>query len=306
MIEMNGLEDWNLVRSFLAVARGGTLAEGAELVGASTATLHRQLAALEEALEVRLFERRGRRRLLTAAGEALLERASAVEAEMVALERAVGGRDESLQGTVVLTTTDTFAHVLLSRYLPALRERYPGVHLQVLVDNRHYRLGRGEADVALRPGAKPTEPDVVAVRVTELAAGWYASNSYLERHGRPRRRADLMRHDAAVVDESLAHVLFGRLAAEHTDPARWVLRSPSLLVLAEAVRAGIGVAALPCFLMDVDPKVERLFAPEPEGPLWLIYHADLRRTARVRAVVDFLGEQLEADAGLLGGEGCQR
>jgi DNA-binding transcriptional LysR family regulator len=147
---------------------------------------------------------------------------------------------------------------------------------------------------------------VVARRVVDVACGWYAARAYLERHGRPRRKRELMRHDAVVVDESLSHVIYGQLAAEHTDPARWVLRSPSLLVQARAVRCGAGVAALPCFLMDLDPGVERLFAPELEGPLWLLYHSDLRRTARVRAVVDFLLERLEGDRSLLLGRGCAR
>ncbi len=104
-----------------------------------------------------------------------------------------------------------------------------------------------------------------------------------------------------VVDESLSHVVYGRPPAEHTDPARHVLRAPSLLVQAMAVERGVGIAALPCFLMDERPGVERLFRPEPEGPLWLLYHVELRHSARVRAVVDLLAEHLEAESDLFAG-----
>jgi DNA-binding transcriptional LysR family regulator len=105
-----------------------------------------------------------------------------------------------------------------------------------------------------------------------------------------------------VVDESLAHVAYGRLAALHTDPRRHVFRSPSLLVQAQAVCAGVGVAILPCFLMDPRANVRRLFSPEPEAPLWLLYPADLRRTARVRVVVELLFEAFIADRPLLEGQ----
>ena len=294
-------EDWNQYRTFLAFARGGTLAAAAGRLGSSISTVHRHLAQLEETLGSRLFERRGRGQVLTPVGEALLARAERVEAEIVAIEREVAGRDATLRGTVVLTTTDTVAHRLLSRYIPAFRERLPEVHLQLHVDNRQYRLGRGEADVALRPGRRPTEPDVVATEVGSATFAWYAATEYLERRGRPRRKRDLMNHDAIVPDASLANVIYGRVAAELTDPARWVLRAPSLLVQAMAVEAGAGVAALPCFLMDRRPGIERLFQPEIESPLWLLYHADLRHTARVRAVVDLLAESLAADRAVLEG-----
>jgi DNA-binding transcriptional LysR family regulator len=178
----------------------------------------------------------------------------------------------------------------------------PEVQLDVFVDNRHYRLGRGEADVALRPGPKPQEPDLVVRHVANVACAWYASEDYLARRGRPRRRTELRLHDAVVVDESLAHIAYGRLAAEHTDPKRQVLRSPSLLVQAEAVCAGVGVAILPCFLMDPRPSVRRLFGAEEESPLWLLYPADLRRTARVRMAVELLLEVLAADRELLEGK----
>jgi DNA-binding transcriptional LysR family regulator len=291
----NVMDDWNLYRTFLAVARGGTLAAGAESSGSSISTVHRQLAQLEAALGVRLFERRGRGQALTSAGEDLAVRVTRLEDEMHAIDRDIAGRDTALRGVVVLTTTDTIADALLGRYLGDLRERYPDIHVHVLVDNRHYRLGRGEADIALRPGARPREPDVIPHKAGEIRCSWYASDDYVARRGRPHRKADLRSHDAVVVDDSLAHIVYGRMAARYTDPQRWVLRSPSLAVQAMAVRRGVGVAALPCFLLDPDPDVTRLFTPEVEGPLWLLYHADLRRTARVRAVVDLLLESLERD-----------
>src|SRR5690348_6056574 len=114
----NVVEPWDHYRTFLAIARGGTLAAAAEALGSSISTVHRQLAMLEQALDTSLLERRGRGQVLTEAGEALIERAARIEAEVLAIERDVAGRDEALRGSVVLTTTDTFADMLLRRHLP--------------------------------------------------------------------------------------------------------------------------------------------------------------------------------------------
>lgn len=295
--------DWSLYRTLLAVTRAGTLAGAAEILGTSISTVHRHLGELEAALGTRLFERRGRGRALTEAGETLAQQATRIEDEVLAIERRVGGADETPRGRVVLTTTDTLAHGLLARYLPELRERYPEIHLDVSVDNRHFRLGRGEADVALRPGGQSTEPDVVARHLADVAFSYYASRGYIAKYGRPKRRGDLAQHAAIVVDDSLAHIVYGRVAEERTDPALRVFRTPSLLLQARAVESGIGIAALPCFLMDGRPDVVRLFRPEPETTLHLLFHADQRRIARVRVVIDWLTEAVTADHPLLSGAG---
>ncbi len=294
--------DWSLYRTLLTVAREGTLQRAAEQLGTSVSSVHRHLAELERALDTRLFERHGRRRVLTAAGERLVARLDEVEERLHGIERQIVGSDHAARGTVVVTTTDTIADGLLDRHLRVLRERCPEVRLDVSVDNRHFRLGRGEADLALRPGARPTELDVVARQVGEVAFSHYASREFVARHGRPHRRADLRGYDAVVVDESLAHTVYGRVAAERTDPERQVLRSPSLLVQATAVSRGVGIAALPCFLMDPRPEVVRLFQPEPESSLWLLYPAELRHVARVRAVLEVLIAGIAEDAALLAGK----
>jgi DNA-binding transcriptional LysR family regulator len=293
------VDDWNRFRTLLAVARGGTLAVAANELGTSISTVHRHLTDLETHLEVRLFERRGRSRVLTAAGESLVLRATRIEDEILGIERDVAGADRTLRGSVVVTTTDTMVEMVLGRHLAVLRERYPDIHLDVLADNRFYRLGRGEADIAIRPGRKPRDPDVIAKHVGDVAYSFYASKAYLARHGRPRKKSDLLNHDAVVVDDSLSHVIYGRLAAKYTDPTRRVLRSPSLTVQATAVANGVGISPLPCLLMSRRDDVVRLFPPEVEGPLWLLYAADLRHTARVRAVVELLLELLAQDAALL-------
>lgn len=295
------MSNWDRYRTFLAVARGGTLAAAAQELGISVSSVHRHVQALEEGLSVRLFERRGRSRVLTGTGEEALAQAERIEEAILHLERGIAGRDEVARGRVVLTTTDTIAEGLLGRYLPTLRQQLPEVYLDVLVANRQFRLGRGEADIALRPGRKPDEPDVVVKHVTDLALCYYASNEYLARRGRPRRKQDLRDHDFVTVDDSLRHIVYGQRVAEQADATRHVFRSPSLLLQARAVCSGLGIGVLPCFLMDSRPGVVRLFRPEREGPLWLAYHADLRGAARVRAVVQHLVVALQGDARVLAG-----
>lgn len=295
------VEDWNLYRALVTIARAGTLAAAAEELGTSVSTVHRKLAELEDALGTRLFERRGRVRALTAVGEAIAQRAARLEEDVRSIERQAAGQDRKPSGRVVVTTTDSLAEAILMPCLTRLRVQYPDLHLDVLVDNRHFRLGRGEADLALRAGGRTNEPDVVARPVGDVFFSHYASRAYLARHGRPKRKADLLEHDAVVVDESLAQVTYGRVARERTSPSRHVLRTPSLSLQATAVEQGLGIAALPCFLMHGRPGVVRLFRPEPEAPLHVLFHRDHRGTARVRAVMDALTDFLAEDRALLSG-----
>lgn len=295
--------DWNDLRYFLVIAKEGTLARAAARLGINQSTVYRRLTVLEAELEVSLVERRGRGYVLTAAGESLVAYVNRMEDEVHAIERHLLGSDRKLAGVVRVTTTDTLGCRLLAPHFEAFRAAYPGIQLDVYVDNRFFHLGQGEADVAIRPGPKPTDGEVVARRLSSVAGAFYASASYVARRGRPGGRKDLASHDLISVDESLAHLTYARLIAEVAERDRVVYRCTSLLGQVAAVEAGIGVAALPCFLMDSVPDIERLFAPEPEleTELWLLTHPDLRQNARVRAFIDHMTAAIEGERDLLEG-----
>jgi DNA-binding transcriptional LysR family regulator len=171
------------------------------------------------------------------------------------------------------------------------------------VDQRVFDLGRGEADMAIRPMRPQSGGSIVSRKICDMAGALYASAEYLERHGRPRRRADLARHDLVVGTGGLGRSVFGQVLLEHGRPERVVARANTMLTLYRAAASGLGVTALPCFLGDADDSLVRLFPPEPAltGSLWLLYHGELRQTARVRAFSEFVFESIRAERDVLEG-----
>ena len=171
---------WDDVRTFLAVARQGTLTRASETLGVHASTIHRRITALEEGLDVRLFERDPRGYVLTAVGEALLPAAEEVEEAMLALRRRETGHDRSATGEVVLTLPETLLAVV-APHLPAVRAQCPGLVPVLRTDGRLLELGR-EADLALRPSVAPPE-DAVGRRIGTLA--WAACAPAATANGSP-------------------------------------------------------------------------------------------------------------------------
>ena len=296
--------EWSELQLMLALARGAGLAGAAERLGVDPSTVHRRIGALEQRFGHALFERHRRGGwLATAMGERLLASATRMEEEVASAERALASADAGLEGSVRLTTTDTLAQVLLMPMLAALREQHPNLSIELSVANRLFAFGRGETELALRGGHRPSERSVVARKLADIGGTLYASRAYLERHPRPRRRSDLSEHRFVLGDSSLAHVIYTERAEALRGVGLPALRCDSLLAQRAAVEAGLGVAVLPCFLGDRSPELVRLFAPEPEltEQLWLVVHEQLRRVARVRVVADYLAEAIMAHAPELAG-----
>lgn len=292
--------NWDDLRVFLAVARAGSLSGAARTLGVNHSTVFRRIGAFETGLGVRLFERLPSGYLLTPAGEELHEGALRVEEEIASLSRKVTGQDLRLSGTVRVTTVDMLAFGLLPRHLAGFRDAYPGIDLELVVGNATLSLGRREADVALRVGNAPPET-LVGRRVGRLAFAVYGSADYRARRLEP----DLALHDWIGFDAE--HEALVRRFAHFLPGVRPALRTNSVAAALAAAGAGLGLAALPCGLADLEPDLVRV-APLPDDftlDLWLLTHEDLRQTARIRAFLDFLAEALAREAPLLEGLGRQ-
>ncbi len=290
------LGNWDDLRFFLAVARHGKLLTAANELGVNHSTVFRRIAALEERLGTRLFDRHAAGHALTAAGEEMRVIAERIEDEVLGLDRHVLGRDRELSGTVRVTCADF--GVALAPYFRGFLETHPRVDLEVVIDNRVLSLHRREADVAIRPGGRPAQPDLVARKMAPLRSAVYAARNYLERHARPRRHTDLASHEIVAGDESLAHMPAARWLETHAGGARVRYRANTLYNQLVAVTCGAGIGVLPCYLGDAEPDLVRLFLPDDIEPtdIWLVYHGDLRQTARVRAFIDYFSERMIADA----------
>lgn len=279
--------DWNDLRFLLAVAREGTLAGAARALSVEHTTVGRRLGALEKALGARLFDRTPDGFRLTAAGRAVLPHAAAAESAMEAIVRAVAGEDERVEGRVRITTSEGFTGFLV-RLLPALRARHPALLVEVLSGNERLDLMRGEADLAIRI-APTDQQDLVVKKLADLGWSLYAASGYAG-------------DDVIGFDAKLGQVPGALWLEEHKKGAHVAIRCDSILSALNAALVGMGIAALPCFLADSEATLRRL-THEVIGtrPVFLVVHRDLARVARVRAVIDFVTEEMSAASARLSG-----
>jgi DNA-binding transcriptional LysR family regulator len=197
---------------------------------------------------------------------------------------------------VRLTTNELFANVLLGPALRAFRSEYPGLRLEVITDDRHLDLARGEADVALRAGLAPTEPELVGRRIARDSWSMYCSRDYAAAHGIPRSKEELARHTVIGIEP-------GRYTSPLVD---WLencvprsalfIRRSSVPGLFADIRSGVGLSLMSDILAYGHEDLVYCFAPEvhDQREFWLLTHDRLRDAPRVRAVLDFLSSYFAA------------
>ncbi len=286
----------NDLGTVLAVARGGSLSAAARALGVNHSTVSRRLAALEAACGQTLFRRLSRGYVATPAGETLIEAAARLETELQGLERLLGGRDIRLRGTLRLTAPDDFANHLLAPLLADFQRAFPGIVLELVVDNRTLNLSRREADVALRATNMP-QASLVGRRVAGLAATVYAARALLDETDDPETLPWV-----AWEDDGQSNNLKSWIEA-NAPPDRIAYRANSVANQFAALRAGLGRGVLPCYLGDPAGELVRVLPPQPEleAGLWILTHPDLRQAARVAALTEFLFTELKRHAPLFSG-----
>lgn len=296
--------DWSILRDFIAVAETGGLSQAARKLRVSQPTLSRRIAALEEQLKAQLFQRTPRGLLLTDAGENVLAGARRVEEEALAIERRAEAAQQGLSGTVRVSVTESLGALWLPKRLAAFHAKYPGVCVEVLVDNRAANLVRREADIAIRL-FRPDQPDLIARHVGEIVMGLYASKDYLAKHGEPTDVAQLRNHFLVGFDEGMGQRNTAVQRLERCfGKEKIVHRSSSFIGQLSATLAGIGLGAHDCVLADAEPTLMRVMPAifDHRLEIWLVTHADMRRSGRIRALYDFLAAEIAGDQASLAGK----
>jgi DNA-binding transcriptional LysR family regulator len=292
--------DWSGLQYVLAVAENGSLVTAARQLGVNHTTVLRRVRAFEDQIGARLFERRTTGHVLSPAGEAVVAAARSMQETLLDTERRIAGEDLRLEGPIRVTTADTLAHTILPSVLASFGAEHPGVRIELSTTNVMLSLTRRDAEVAVRP-SKEALPSYVGRRVSDVAIALYASPAYLDR---TPARTDLERHRWIGLDEGLARTTIARWMARSLDSASIAMRVDTLTALRHAALAGIGVAALPCYVGDVTPELRRVRGPiaEMATELWVLTHEELRRTARIRALTDWLVDGLSEERDLLAGK----
>ncbi|HEX6218794.1 MAG TPA: LysR family transcriptional regulator [Sphingomicrobium sp.] len=288
--------DWNDLRYFLAVAREGSTLRASRALHTSQTTVARRIAALEESVGVTLFDKRQAGYVITPAGEELLARAQLVESSAQGFYDAASARARDTGGAVKLSMEEIFATSLIAPWLRDLHELHPEIHIELDTSAGIRDLGAGEADVALRSTSKPQPAGTVGRRICDDDWTFYCSREYAEKRGVP-----------GTVDELGDHPLIGGGGgnlSRHYEAYlealgllnKVIMRPDTSTGLLTAVRAGVGVAVLPCIVAENDPSFIRCLKPRNDHGrvLWLVTHERVRKTPKVRSVIDFLYARLKA------------
>jgi len=297
------MTDWDDVRYFLAVARGGSVRAAAERLGVNHATVLRRIAQLEDRLGVQMFEKRPSGYRLTTAGEEILEFAGQMEASSHQLETRVFGRDQGVRGLLRVTLAPPLATHLLMPDFADFARLHPDIEMEILSSGELANLTNREADVAIRVvyDRKTLPLNLHGLKGPEVFGGVYISRDRLAawRAGTPDpvRWIVISRH--GVPDWAGA----GEVGA-----AGAPFRTTDAEAQIAAVRQGLGMTTLPCFLGDADPLLARVPGADLHlyGTLWILTQGETRKTKRVQLFTEFLSRRLAAHAPLLAGLSASR
>jgi DNA-binding transcriptional LysR family regulator len=293
--------DWNDARYFLAVRRLGSLSQAARQLRVQQSTVGRRLAALEDALGARLFERTPSGYSATPAGEAFAAHAARIEDEALAAARRMAGREAAVAGTVRMTAPQAFGFYLVTSLLARLHALQPAILVELVAENVELSLSRREADVALRLGRATRQQQLVGRRLGDVVEGFFVARSYLDEHG-PVRHENLARHTFIDFDQTYPRSRTPEWVRQRLRRARCVLKLNGTPGILTAVRAGMGIGLLPCWLASQHADLVRVLPDTAQSAeLWLLVHPDLRHTARIRVVTEFFARELVRLAPLLAG-----
>ena len=296
--------DWDDLRFVLEVRRTGSALGAAQVLGVNQSTVVRRIAHIEETLCQTLFERKQSGYVPTAQGICVSETAERMEGEVRALESSLIAARRTLTGVVRLTTSETLANRLVAPWLASFQKLHPGVRIELFADDRRLDVARGEADIALRAGSRPDGAGIVIRRLPDAAWSVYCCRAYASEHGVPASRDDLRRHSIVGMEGQMATLPGPAWISEAAPDAEIRFRSNSLTNLVSNLRAGLGVASLPCFVGDNEPDLVRCFAPPPElnSEMWLIVREDLKGAPHIRAFADLLVDHVNSLRARLTGE----
>lgn len=284
--------DWNQVRAFHATAVAGSLSAAARQLGLTQPTLSRQVVALEADLEVTLFERRGRKLVLTQTGMELLDHIRIMGDAADTLVLAASGRAQEIGGRVCISATDLSATYLLPQIVARIRSEAPQITIAIVASNQISDLHRGEADIAIR-NVRPDRPGLAGRHIRDFDAGFFASEDWVARNGLPGRPADLAKGDLLGFEDprftSFLREIGIPIATEDL-----LIVSESSVVIWEMVKRGMGVAMMMRAVAERTPGMVNLLprmAPIPV-PIWLVTHQELQSTPRIRLVQEIMAEEL--------------
>jgi len=286
--------DWDKLRVFHAVAEAGSFTHAGERLNLSQSAVSRQISALEESLNVPLFHRHARGLILTEQGELLYKTAHDVFAKLSITEAQLLESKKQAAGKLRVTTTGAIGSTGLTPRAREFLTLYPDIQLSLLIDDSELDLGMREADVAVRM-TEPRQPDLIQRHLMTVRFHIYGSVDYLKRRGIPQTVEDLKNHDLIVYGHDTKppiNDINWITAVGDPEPGERsvILEVNNQYAIYRAVRSGLGLAALPDYMIDENLNIVRVL-PDVSGPkaeAYFVYAEELRHSMRISVFRDFL------------------
>lgn len=277
------MHNWDDFRYFTAVADTGSYSQAAILLGVNHSTVSRRIQALESSHGgVRLFERTTTGYRLTEAGESIYDITQNLTQQANTASRILQGQDARLEGTINLTMPNDIFMFLMAEPLARFSQLHPNISFNMLLSKGLRNMANREADLAIRVTATP--PDyLIGTKIVHLQHGLY-------------RKKGLVLNDVTPIITWGSEQGVPEWALQHCQNPRVVLKVDDLFAMHQAVKAGLGIARIPCFIADIvqDPHVERLpiHMVQSDFAVWVLHHQDLRKSAKINQCRNYLKQVL--------------
>lgn len=305
---MQPMFDWNDLKTFLAVARGGSTLAASKALGVNQTTVARRIESLETSLGFKLFERGQTGSRLTESGQALIGDAERVEQAAIRFSNSAAEQVRGAAGALRLTTNELVATTMVIPALAEFRKVHPDVQVDLVITDRTLDLEGGEADLAIRTSQVLAPSDLVARKICDHDLALYCSRDYAARRGVPASMADLRDHDLIDVSNEHGEIPPMTLISRMSGGKPPITRSNSMASVVHAVRAGLGIGILPCTVGDRDHDLIRCsdIIEEARATSWIMTRRELRNAHRVRTFIDFVAPFLQREIRKVEEEGRAR
>ncbi|RCW68544.1 LysR family transcriptional regulator [Pseudorhodoferax soli] len=292
--------DWDHLRFFLELARTGKLVTAARRLEVDQATVSRRIQALEKRLGTALFLRTSSGMELSEAGQRLLPDAQVIEAAAGRVLGLSGGPGDGLAGAVRVGTTEGFGATVLAPQLGAFAARHPHLSIDLVAVSAVVSISRREADIVISL-ERPLRGPFVVTKLCEYVLRLYGSQTYLGRHPKLRRVADLEHHTLIGYVDDLLFSKQLQFVNEIQPRERFALRSTSVVAQLNAAAAGVGLCVLPAFLADRCPELKPVLSSQLRfhRTFWMSMPEEVKQLSRMRATWDFLRDVVARQQELL-------
>jgi len=286
--------DWDKLKIFHTVAEASSFTKAATILNLSQSAISRQIQSLEKDLKIQLFERHARGLVLTNNGKYLFQTAHEVISKLKDVEATLGDEKDKLKGKLTVTTVVSFGTTWLTPRIQEFMTLHPDIEIELIFDDKELDLSTRQADIGIWM-RRPKQLNYIQKKLINLHYHIYGSHKYLEKHGYPKNINELSKHKFISYGRGAPSPVFNpdwalKLSAKENQKIKPVMKVNSVYGLLLAVQSGVGLAALPDYIINNQSNLIKVL-PEIEGPLTethFVYPASLKNVARVSAFRNFI------------------